>query len=129
MPKLVVQGAALKCTFGASPARFAVTVPHLVDGDDLAAGSIADFAPTANIPPFGLCRSPKNPQVATATSAAGGTLTPQPCVPALTQPWSPGSTSVSVAGQPGLHASCTCRCQWGGVISITNPGQAHVDVD
>ena len=81
-------------------------------------------APTVNIGPFGLCTTPTNPQVAAATAAAMGTLTPQPCVPVTPVPWAPGSPTVLVDGQPALNSSSTCACQWGGVISIVAPGSA-----
>lgn len=129
MPKLVVHGAVLRCTLGAAPSTFAVATPHMVAGDQLAAGNVSDFVPSTNVPPFGLCRAPTNPQVASATSAAGGVLTPQPCVPVLATAWAPGSVSVTVDHQPALHDGCTCSCQWGGVLSVASAGQLDVDVD
>ncbi|HRW05750.1 MAG TPA: PAAR-like protein, partial [Caldilineaceae bacterium] len=69
-----------------------------------------------------------NPQVAAATSAALGVLTPQPCIPVTTQPWAPGSPMVTIRNQPALNNGSTCLCQWGGVITITNPGQTKVTI-
>jgi hypothetical protein len=88
------------------------------------AATIADFAPMANIPSFGMCATPSNPEVAAATSAALGVLTPQPCIPVTTSPWTPGATVVTINGQPALHAACQTMCAWGGVITITDPGNA-----
>ncbi len=120
----VVNGAQLACSFGAAPGTLTVipTGPPVKVGGQLA-GTIMDHKPMANIAPFGMCNTPSNPQVAAATSAAMGTLTPQPCIPVTSTPWSPGSASVTVGKQPGLTNSCTCTCQWGGVITISNPGQ------
>lgn len=76
-----------------------------------------------NIASFGMCQSPSNPQVAAATSAALGVLTPQPCIPMTAAPWTPGSTTVLIANQPALDNPSTCVCLWGGTITITDPGE------
>jgi hypothetical protein len=120
----VVNGAQLMCSFGVAPGSLTVIpmgVPVKVGGQF--AGTVMDNKPTANIAPFGMCTSPSNPQVAAATSAALGVLTPQPCIPATASPWTPGSPTVTVGRQPGLTNSCTCNCMWGGVITVANPGQ------
>jgi len=70
-----------------------------------------------------MCITPTNPEVATATAAAQGVLTPVPCMPVVTAPWAPGVPTVLVNGQPALDDTCTCNCMWGGVIAITSPGQ------
>jgi hypothetical protein len=75
-----------------------------------------------------MCISLANPQVASATSAAAGTLTPQPCIPVL-NPWTPGSARVAVAGPAALDDASTCSCQWGGVITVGSAGQETVTVE
>lgn len=121
----VVATAQLTCSFGVAPSVLtAVPRGRVVNAGGQLAATVQDFAPSANIKPFGMCTTPSNPQVAAATSAAAGTLTPQPCIPVTTTPWSPGSPTVLVNGQPALTNSCTCHCAWGGVITITSPGQA-----
>lgn len=118
-------GAELACTFGAAPAVLVVVPegpPVLVGGTP--AANIMDHLPIANIPTFGMCDSLANPEVASATTAALGVLTPMPCVPVTSAPWAPGSPTVMIGGQPALVASDLCVCEWGGSISITNPGQA-----
>lgn len=129
MPKLVVHGAMLQCSMGAAPASLSVAVPHAVDADETAAGTVDDYVPNTNVPAFGMCQSPSNPQVASATSAAMGVLTPQPCLPVVTAPWTPGASVTTIGERPALTDSCKCVCQWGGSISITNAGQEDVDVD
>jgi hypothetical protein len=64
-----------------------------------------------------------------ATAAAQGVLTPQPCMPLTTAPWTPGSTRVTIADQPALSDSCQLMCQWGGQIRIQSPGQMDIEVD
>jgi hypothetical protein len=91
-----------------------------------AVGVVNDTA-AANVPPFGMCQSLSNPQVASATSAASGTLTPQPCQPVLS-PWSPGSARVTIAQVSALDESCQCTCTWGGVVTVSAAGQTAASV-
>ena len=69
-----------------------------------------------------------NPQVASATAAAQGVLTPVPCVPVINGPWSPGSPCVQIEHQKALTDDSTCRCAWTGTIEITDAGN-DVKVD
>lgn len=114
---------------GNAPSQLTVLPANMVEGDSAPAANIQDMIPNANIAPFGACMSIANPQVAAATSAAMGVLTPQPCVPMTSAPWTPGSTSVTIAGQPAVSDSCQLVCQWGGQIQVTNPGQTDIEVD
>ena len=129
MGKLVVSGAKLQCSMGASPGSLTVLPTNKVSGVDVAAATVDDHQPNVNIASFGMCQSPSNPQVAAATAAAMGVLTPQPCVPVTTAPWTPGSTTVTIASKAALTADCTCSCQWAGTIQITDAGQTIIDVD
>ena len=120
----VVATAQLMCSFGVAPAVLSVIPKGLpVQAGGQLAATIQDYMPNANIPPFGMCTTPSNPQVAAATSAALGVLTPQPCIPMTMAPWTPGSPTVQINGAPALTNSCTCQCMWGGAITITSPGQ------
>jgi hypothetical protein len=127
MAQVVGAGAVMMCTFGAAPSSL-ITIPKgpPIMASGLPAATIMDFAPIANIPPFGMCSSPSNPTVAAATAAALGVLTPMPCVPVIPAPWVPGSPTVMVNNMPALTNTCKCMCAWGGVISITSPGQVTV---
>lgn len=121
---LVVSGASLQCTQGSAPAALAVLPASGVSAGGAPVAVIADMVPTTNIPPFGMCRSLSNPAVSAATSAAQGTLTPQPCVPVTTAPWSRGVTTLLVGGKPTLNKDCTATCSWAGTISVKNAGQS-----
>jgi hypothetical protein len=123
MPNLVCTGATLQCSFGTTPATFAASGTQTLAGG--AAGVVNDTA-AANVPPFGMCQSLSNPQVASATSASG-TLTPQPCQPVLS-PWSPGSAQVTVAEVSALDDSSQCTCTWGGVVTVSDAGQTAASV-
>jgi hypothetical protein len=127
MPDLVVNGAQMTCTFGVAPSTLTVVPsgPILQAGGQLLA-RVVDMAPMVNVAPFGMCTTPTNPQVAAATSAAAGVLTPQPCVPVITAPWSPGSPKVSAGGVPALTSTSTCTCAWGGSIAVVAAGQVKV---
>jgi hypothetical protein len=129
MAKLVVKGAQLTCSMGTSPAALTVLPPNMTTGDDNDAANIQDMQPMVNIAPFGMCQSMANPQVAAATAAAQGVLTPQPCMPMTAAPWSPGSTSVTIGGQPAVNDSCQLVCNWGGQIQVSSAGQTDIDVD
>jgi hypothetical protein len=89
--------------------------------------TIQDHVPMLNIMPFGLCMSPSNPQVAAATAAALGVLTPQPCIPATASPWVPGAVTVEIDHQVALDNLSVCNCMWGGVINVADPGQQTVE--
>ncbi len=124
MPQPVVAGAALKCTFGAAPSAFIVLPLARVLIEGRPAATVMDHVPIANIPTFGLCRSPANPAVAAATAAAMGTPTPAPCVPETVAPWVPGAPTVLVGGLPLLSSGSVCACAFGGVISVAQAATA-----
>lgn len=121
MAMQVCAGAMMMCSFGVAPASLVVIRPKILAGAP--AANIMDHAPCANIPPFAMCMSIANPVVAAATAAALGVLTPMPCVPATVAPWLPGKPKVLVGGMPALDNNSKLMCMWGGVISITAPGQ------
>ncbi len=118
----VASGAVLSCSFGAAPSTLTVLPTGKVLADGVPMASIMDHRPNVNIAPFAMCTTPSNPQVAAATAAAQGVLTPQPCVPVTVAPWVPGATGVLVGTTPALTSTCTCSCTWGGVITIQQPG-------
>jgi len=128
MPKLVVMGAMMQCPFGTTPSKLVVTSQKEVLSNGMLAATIMDFAPMSNIPPFGMCITPVNPQVAAATAAAMGVLTPQPCIPATVAPWSPGSPTHTINNLPVLNDVSKCMCSWTGLITITMPGQMAEDI-
>ena len=123
MPNHVCNGASLTCTFGMAPGTLMVLPTNMVITDGQPAANILDNIPFVNIMPFGACMSLANPQVAAATSAALGVLTPQPCVPVIAGPWSPGSPTIPIAGPPALNMSSMLMCQWAGVIQVVVEGQ------
>jgi hypothetical protein len=118
----VVNGAQITCSFGMSPSVLVVLPARRVTSGGQPAATIQDYLP-ANITTFGMCTSLDNPTVDTATSLANGVLTPMPCKPVIVTPWTPGSETVQIGGIPALTNSCTCECDFGGVITIGMPGQ------
>jgi hypothetical protein len=123
MPQHVCNGATLQCSFGMAPSTLAVLPLDRVNTSGQPAATIMDFKPMINIMPFGMCMSLANPAVASATSAAFGVLTPMPCMPVTTAPWTPGAVTVTLGHKPSLDNTCTLMCMWAGVISVTVPGQ------
>lgn len=124
MPNLVCTGAALQCSMGTSPATFAAS-GQSVSGPT-AAGVVSDVG-AESIPPFGLCTSPANPQVAAASSA--GPLVPQPCMPVIAGEWTPGSAKVTIGEVAALDDASQCMCSWTGSISVTSAGQANTTLE
>ncbi len=119
----VCNGATLKCSMGVAPSTFVVTPEKMVNTSSQPAANIMDHVPMKNIMPFGMCTSPANPQVAAATAAAMGVLTPQPCIPNTPAPWVPGAPTVLLKNFPALNDSSTLMCIWAGVITVQVPGQ------
>jgi hypothetical protein len=128
MPFQVVNTAQLTCTFGLAPSVFVVLPVNKVLCGNQPAANIMDHIPMENIMPFGMCTSPANPQVAAATAAALGVLTPQPCIPATSSPWTPGAPTVLLANQPALDNVSICMCNWAGVITVSDPGQETTQI-
>jgi hypothetical protein len=128
MSKLVINGAKLKCSQGSSPGTLTVLPTIGTDADEQPMATENDYRPMVNVGSFGMCQTQVNPQVAAATAAAQGVLTPQPCVPVITSAWSPSSSVVTIQGTAALQDDSKCNCSWTGSIEITDPGTA-VEID
>lgn len=127
MPQQVCMGAMLKCSFGMAPSSL-VPTPKPVMTSNVPAANIGDHVPMMNVMPFGMCQSMANPMVAAATAAAMGALTPMPCIPNTPAPWVPGAPTVMLCNLPALDNTSKLMCIWGGVIEITNAGQATHEI-
>ncbi len=127
MGMCVCGNAMMMCSFGVAPSTLTITPQNKVL-TSMPIATIMDNKPMVNIMPFGMCNSPSNPTVASATAAALGVLTPMPCVPNTVTPWAPGSPTVLIANIPALNNSCKLNCMWGGIIQFTYPGQATINV-
>lgn len=126
MSELVTIGGTAICSMGTAPAPIKVTSQAKVMVGGKPTATIQDCQPMANIGPFGMCMSLANPQVAAATAAALGVLTPQPCMPVPAGCWIPTKPKVLVDGKPCLTNDCKLMCAYAGSISITNPAQMKV---
>ncbi len=129
MSEIVCMGASCLCSFGTAPAPLKVTSQAKILADGKPAATIQDCQPMANIGPFGMCTSLANPQVAAATSAALGVLTPQPCIPAPAGTWIPTHPKVIIDGKPCLTSDCKMMCAYAGSVSITYPGQVKTSAN
>jgi hypothetical protein len=128
MPQQVCNGALLQCSFGLAPSSLVVLPVNRVTTAEQPDATIMDNVPLVNIMPFAMCTSPANPEVAAATAAAFGVLTPMPCIPVTPAPWVAGAPTVSIAEIPSLDSQSTLMCSWGGVIQITSPGEFTVSI-
>lgn len=123
MGQVVVTGAKCLCTFGQTPGTMNVTSQTKVTADNKPAATIQDCQ-MANITPFGMCTSLANPAVASATAAALGVLTPQPCTLNPAGTWIPTQMKVIADGKPVLTNDAKLMCAMGmGSISVIDPGQ------
>ncbi len=126
MSELVALGAMAMCTMGSAPAPIRMTSQQKVLAGGKPFGTIQDCMGMSNIGPFGVCTSLANPAVASATAAALGVLTPQPCTPVPAGTWIPTKPKVIIGGKPCLTSDCKMMCAYAGSISITQPGQFKV---
>lgn len=118
----------MMCTFGMAPSSLVVLPINRCLTNDVPDANIMDHIPLVNIMPFGMCMSPANPEVAAATAAAMGVLTPMPCIPMTPAPWVPGAPTVLLGDMPTLDNTSTLMCTWGGVITFVDPGELTVQV-
>jgi hypothetical protein len=128
MPLQVCMGANMMCSFGVAPSSLVVLPLNKVFTGEVPDANIMDHIPMTNIMPFGMCSSPSNPQVIAATAAALGVLTPQPCIPMTTAPWTPGAPTVLLGNQPTLDNSSMLMCLWAGQITFQDAGETTVEV-
>ncbi|NED93720.1 DUF4280 domain-containing protein [Phytoactinopolyspora alkaliphila] len=122
---LVVDSATLLCSFGTAPSALGVLPVRRTLAGGRPVACLTDAVPVLNIRPFGMCTSLANPAVASATAAALGVLTPQPCVPA-TSAWAPGAPATLIGGTPAVTVSSTCACAYGGMVTVLQPGNGTV---
>lgn len=125
MGQLITGGAVCTCTFGTAPGNLNVTSQITCLAEGRPSATIQDCTP-ANITPFGMCTTMSNPQVAAATAAAMGVMTPQPCTLVAAGGWIPTKPNVIIGGKPCLTSDSKLMCSYGGCISITLPGQMKV---
>ncbi len=124
---LTVTGANILCTFGTAPGTLNVTSQTTCLADGKPVATIVDTVPNGNLSPMGMCTSIANPQVAAATAAALGVLTPQPCICMAAGTWIPVKPTVLIGGKPCLSNESKLICTNGmGVVTIQSPGQTKV---
>ena len=121
MKNSVGTGALCMCTMGTAPSTLNILPQKKVFVENKPIATIQDNKPMFNVSSFGSCISTANPSVKTPVMQA-------PCVPNTAAPWTPGSPTVLVGNVPALNNSCKLICNYGGVISIMNPGITKVMV-
>ena len=108
-PMIMSNGAIIECSEGGSPTPLKGIPQNRVMGKMGPIANIMDNKGFANIGPFGTC----------------GVIKPPVCLaPISGKPWSDGSTSIMIGGQPALTKDSKCNCSLGGEISFTFEG-AH----
>lgn len=126
MALAVCGNAICMCSFGAAPCTMNVLPVKQV----MTSGPIANIedGKILNLSTFGMCSSMGNPTVQSATAAALGVLTPMPCVPSFSAPWVPGAPTVLIGGKPAVNSDSKLICSYGGIVSISFPGQTTIMV-
>lgn len=119
----VCSGATLRCSFGDRTSKLSVYPDRMAYLTGQPMANVSDHISMYNIHPFGKCRTTSYPPTGSATAANHGVLTPMPCVPGTMSNWMQGKTDYIVKGHHALLKSSYCKCQWGGIITITNDGQ------
>lgn len=119
----VTSQATIKCSCGDKCAKLIVYPDRTVFLTEKPMANISDHVSMYNIAPFGKCHTVAYPPTGSATAVNHGHLTPMPCVPGTVSEWINGKSDYIVKGKPALLKSSYCRCQWGGVITITDDGQ------
>ncbi|MGM0438565.1 MAG: DUF4280 domain-containing protein [Bacillota bacterium] len=119
----VCSGAELKCSFGDKNSKLQVVSDHNAKVCGNLIANIMDFQAMTNIQPFGKCQTTNNPEVASATAANHGNLTPQPCIPNIQAAWAKVKKDVKVGQHPALLEGSKLVCFYGGQIEIVDPGQ------
>lgn len=122
MSKQCCSGGLLQCSFGIAPTPLNVLPINAVFTSTPSA-NIMDNKPFLNIIPFGTCSSPGNPGVIAALGA------PVPCTPSIVAPWFLGAIDVLIGSAPSLNDKSKCVCMFGGIISVSFPGQIFAEVD
>ena len=126
MGAVVVADAMIACSFGSQPGKLTVTSQQTVLAEGKPVATIQDVMPLVNISSLGMCSSLQNPQVAAATAAALGVLTPQPCVPCIMGTWNPAQAKCLAGGKPCLTSESTVTCAYMGALRIVDPGQKKI---
>ncbi|WP_222912611.1 DUF4280 domain-containing protein [Candidatus Nesciobacter abundans] len=119
----VTSSGCMSCTMGLIPSMLGVLPINRVMTDSKIQSNIMDHMPLVNVMSFGMCKTPTNPAVAAVIIASLGSVTQAPCIPMTMSPWMPGSPTVLVGGKPAVSKDCKLMCAYGGMISITSPGQ------
>lgn len=119
----VCSKAKIKCSCGDKISTLTVFPDRTIWLTGEPQANISDHISMRNIAPFGKCHTTAYPATGSATAANHGHLTPMPCVPNTPFPWMNGKNDVLLKGQPALLNSSSCKCVWGGTITITFDGQ------
>lgn len=119
----VCSKAKIKCSCGDKISTLTVYPDRTIWLTGEPQANISDHISMRNIAPFGKCHTTRYPATGSATAANHGKLTPMPCIPNTPFAWMGGKDDVLLQNQPALLKSSSCKCVWGGTITITFDGQ------
>lgn len=121
MVEVLTVGSTIKCDKAIPPGvSVLVGFPSPASASMMPVLSVMMNKPIVNIVTFGMCNSKTNPAVIAGTAAAQGVHTPMPCLPVIVAPWDNGASNITVGGIQAATKDSTCKCAWGGSVSVVN---------
>lgn len=115
----VCHGAMLRCAFGSTLSTLLVSRHATGTEASQAFATVEDNHPLRNIQPFGNCFAAAHPLAHTGAA---------PCVPQTHSLWELRAPSVRYEQRVALRGDASLRCEYGGVITVLQPGQQATQV-
>lgn len=108
--KAVCDGAVFKCTKGSAPSNLSILPIKQIFLNDKPIAVVSDTKPMVNIKPFGVCLRQQYPP---------------PCTPNISGKWD-NEIKHFICSEPTASTKSTCKCSFGGTISIVQEGQTGI---
>ncbi|GFN32146.1 DUF4280 domain-containing protein [Paenibacillus xylaniclasticus] len=121
----VVRGAKMRCQYGTHARRINLPASHGAYVNGKPKMNEEDCRLTVNIPHFGICNCPNNPNTSTVYLIAedGQQISGRPCEPKLPSRWSNCKEEARVGGRAALMSDSIIYCYYQGSITFLDDGQ------
>lgn len=123
--RYVVRGATMVCSCGSHGRKINLPVCHGSYINNKPMMNKNDWKPLVNIPEFGVCSSPTNPNTAKVTLVGedGNPVAGAPCTPAILSCWQNAKEDTIIDGAAALTTDSKLICSLGGIITFKTDGQ------